>query len=86
MLRKSMLAEGDCGVSSTDSAVSKAVKKATVVKKPNTCCARTNVECILVELRVANAALWIKQQYLALSGKSRNGLAYSVSNDASSAY
>lgn len=43
-----MLAEGVWGVRSTEKEVKRAVKKATVVKKPNTFCALTKVECIVV--------------------------------------
>ena len=47
-LRSRMLAEGCCGVESTEIAVKMAVQKATVVKKPKTFWPRTKEECILV--------------------------------------
>ena len=47
-LRTSMLARGCCGMKSTESAVNSAVQNATVVKNPNTFCALTKVECILL--------------------------------------
>lgn len=46
-LRNSMLARGYWGMRSTESAVNSAVQNATVVKKPNTFCTLTKVECIL---------------------------------------
>lgn len=42
-----MLAEGSCGERRTERAASAATVKATVVKKPNTFCALTRVECIV---------------------------------------
>jgi hypothetical protein len=44
------LADGACGVTTTERAMIAATKKATVVKKPKTFCTRTRAECM--------AALW----------------------------
>lgn len=46
MFRKLMDALGDCGKNRTDDAIRPERMKITVVKKPNTFCARIKVECI----------------------------------------
>lgn len=58
-LRTCMLAEGFCGVTSTESATKIATAKATVVKYPKTFCARTREECI--------AGFWLKSMSLQLA-------------------
>lgn len=49
-LRKSTLADGSCGEMMTETAMRAPTQNATVVKKPNTFCARTRLECILAAM------------------------------------